>query len=105
MTAALTWTLLATVKAGAWLVLDCDHTYTIGAIVHTIPAGTQCVIMENGLNKIWGGIVVSVEDEAIAKRLIHAQEDHNGCMLVEPVNGEPLSPFCLQEADIADWVE
>lgn len=104
MGAALSWATLATIKAGAWLVLDRDYAYRIGMVHHTIPAGTQCVIMENGLSKIWQGLVVSVEDEKIAKRLIHAQEDHNGCMLVEP-DDRSHSPFCLQEADINDWVE
>lgn len=103
MSAALEWKTLATIMAGAWLVLDRDYAYRLGMVTHTIPAGTQCVIMENGLDKIWHGLVVSVEDEHIAKRLIHAQEDHNGSMLIQP-DDRSHSPFCLQEADISDWV-
>lgn len=60
-----------------------------------IPEGTEAVILENGLNDIWGGILVTPGDQALRDKLAHWE----GCVHL----GSHLNPAGAE--DDPQWHE
>lgn len=98
MNPRLTWSELSALKVGACVAFaEPERVFGTREQI-TVETGTVCTIEENGLNEIWGGIIVRPVDAELQRRLVFHQEDYNGCiMLAGPNDGCP-SPFVLDDS-------
>jgi len=109
MNERLTWFELSRLKPGAVVAFGCEfHVTTRGGEVAIAP-GTACVLEDNGLNEIWGGVIVKPLDPVVEKLLYH-QDQVDGLILISDTpepggaddpDGDPrwgaLSPFIIHE--------
>lgn len=95
----LTWAELAALKLGACIRFEEPHNIWTSWGTVEVPAGTVCTIEEQGLDEVWGGLIVRPIDKAIQATLVFHQEKHNGCVMVNGIADvhEP-SPFILDDS-------
>lgn len=110
MTDRLSWSELSTLKPGACVAFGVEHRALVrGALTVTIPVGTVCVVEEQGLNEIWGGLIVRPIDAAIRQTLSYHQDAHDGCVFINDNPGAldtlaEQSPFVLDDSCPMDCI-
>lgn len=98
MSDRLTWRELATLKLGACVAFAEQRFDSTKFGCVEIPAGTVCTIEEQGLNEIWGGIIVRPVDRKLQDTLLHHQSDYDNCIFLDGPNDDALSPFVLDDS-------
>lgn len=94
----LSWFELSTLKPGARIAFAEARVERTMFSSIDIPAGTVCIITEQGLNEIWGGIIVAPVSRALQQELVHHQAGYDGGIFLDGPTDSTPSPFLLDDS-------